>query len=357
MNSTLQTLYTNPSLPGSFAGLENFYHALRQAGHKFKKKDVQKFLRDKDAYTLHYPRRIKFPRNKVIVPGIDDTWQIDLADMTNISKDNGKIKYILVCIDVFSKFLSMEPTEDKTGKAIVEALNAIFERTERMPKQIQSDDGTEFKNRVVQKFLEDNEINFYTTKSDLKACVVERVIRTMKERMYRYFTEKSTHKYVDVLQKLVDAYNNSKHRTLGITPNQVTEKNEARLWRKMFKYKPPDKCDFKFNIGDSVRLSSPKEVFDKGYEQKWTDEVFIISERIARSPAIYKIKDLNHEDIDGFFYEHEMQKVIKLDDVYKVEKVIKNRTLNGVKESFVKWRGYPESFNSWVRSEDIENLQ
>jgi hypothetical protein len=355
MNSTLQTLYTNPSLPGSFAGLENFYHALRQAGHKFRKKDVQKFLRDKDAYTLHYPRRVRFPRNKVIVPGIDDTWQIDLADMTNISKDNGKVKYILVCIDVLSKYLSMEPTEDKTGKAIVEALIAIFERTERMPRQIQSDD--EFKNIVVQKFLEDNEINFYTTKLDLKACVVERVIRTMKERMNRYFTEKSTHKYVDILQKLVDAYNNSKHRTLGITPYQVTEKNEARLWRKLFKYKPPDKCVFKFNIGDIVRLSSPKEVFDKGYEQKWTDEVLILSERIARSPAIYKIKDLNQEDIDGFFYEHEMQEVIKLDDVNKVEKVIKNRTLNGVKESYIKWRDYPDSFNSWVRTEDIENLQ
>jgi IS30 family transposase len=77
------------------------------------------------------------------VPGIDDTWQIDLAD-------NGKIKYILVCIDVFSKFLSMEPTEDKTGKAVVKALNAIFERTEKMPKQIQSDDGTEFYRNFLQ---------------------------------------------------------------------------------------------------------------------------------------------------------------------------------------------------------------
>lgn len=358
MNSTLEALYTNPSLPGSFAGLENFFRALRKAGHKFKKKDVQTFLRHKDSYTLHYPKRKKFPRNRVIVPDIDNTWQIDLADMTNISKENGTSKYILVCIDIFSKFLSMQITESKTGKEIVTALKEIFERTGRQPKQIQSDDGTEFTNAVVQKYLKDNNITFYTTKSDMKACVVERVIRTMKERMYRYFTEKSTHKYTDILQDLVAAYNDSKHRTLGIAPNEVSKTNKASLWKKMFQYTPDDGAKYRFNVGDTVRLSNATETFEKGYEQRWTDEIFIITEKlISRSPATYKIKDMNNEAIDGFFYNEEMQKVFKNEDeAYKIEKVIKTRTSKGVEESFIKWRGYPDSFNSWVRTDTIEVL-
>jgi hypothetical protein len=177
----------------------------------------------------------------------------------------------------------------------------------------------------------------------------------MKERMYRYFTEKTTHKYTDILQKLVDAYNNSKHRTLGISPNQVDKKNEASLWKKMFKYTPKDRVKFRFSLGDSVRLSNRQEVFDIGYEQKWTDEIIIITEKIPRSLVIYKIKDLNDEEIEGIFYDDEMQKVIK-SDIFKVEKILKTRKLKGVKESFVKWRGYPESFNSWVRTDDITDI-
>lgn len=193
--------------------------------------------------------------------------------MTNISKENEDTKYLLVCIDVFSKYLSIEPTTNKTGKAIVEALKNVFERTKRKPKQIQSDDGTEFKNSVFHKYLKTNDINFFRTKSEQKACIVERVIRTIKERMYRYFTEKSTYKYIDILQNRVEAYNNSKHRTLKITPNQVNKTREAWLWRKMYMYTPKDKAKLKFHIGDNVRLSNPKAVFDKGYVQKWTDEI------------------------------------------------------------------------------------
>lgn len=312
METILQNRYTDPSLPGSFGGLESFYHALRQAGHKFSKKDVKKFLQAKSSYTLHFPRRNKYPRNKVIVAGIDDTWQIDLADMTNISKENGKINYLLVCIDVFSRVLAIEPTTNKTGKSMVEALGNIFKRTGRMPKQIQSDDGTEFKNAVFQKFLRENEIIFYTTKSEQKACIVERVIRTMKEKMYRYFTEKNTQKYDDILQDLVDSYNNSKHRTLGMRPNMVNKMREPWLWRKMYKYTPNDGVRFKFNVGDSVRLSNPKKSFDKGYVKKWTEEIFTIYEIQHRSPIVYFIKDSDLENIDGFFYDYELQKVIYL---------------------------------------------
>jgi hypothetical protein len=276
--------------------------------------------------------------------------------MSNIHKENDNFKYILICIDVFSKFLAVEPTTNKNEKTVTDALKTIFERTKRKPKQIQSDDGKEFKNNIFQKYLKENQIRFYTTRSEQKACIVERVIRTIKERLYRYFTEIGSHRYVNVIQNLVDSYNRSYHRTIKMAPKDVNKNNEKELWKALY-FNSQEFCTFKFKVNDVVRISQPKTTFDKGYLQKWTDETFIIYERIPRSPAIYKIKDLNDEAIDGFFYEYELQKVEKVPQVFKIEKILKTRTRKGVKESFIKWRGHPDSFNSWVRSEEIINLK
>ena len=192
INNVLQNLYTNPSYPGSFSGLENIFHVLRKQGHKFKKHDVKNWIKGKDAYTLHHPRRNIYPRNKIIVAGIDDTWQIDLADMSNICKENDNYKFLLVCIDVFSKFVAIEPTKNKEAGSVCKAMLNIFERTKRKPKQIQSDDFI----KLFQKFFKQQNIRYYSTRSEMKACIVERFFR-------------SSHRYIDNLQNFVDAYNNS----------------------------------------------------------------------------------------------------------------------------------------------------
>ena len=105
---------------------------------------------------------------------------------------------------------------------------------------------------------------------------------------------------------------------------------------------------FKFEFGDKVRISNLTRPFKKGYLPKWTEEIFTISSRISRRPPVYKVKDYDGEEIEGTFYEEELQKVTKTDQVYRIERVLKKRKRNGKMEYFVKWFGYPDKFSSWV---------
>ena len=145
--------------------------------HKKKKtkiQPVQKWLSQQDTYTLHKPVRYKFQRRRVIVGGIDHQWQSDLVDVSRLSKHNLGIKFLLTCIDVFSKYAWVIPLKDKTGKSLVVAFEQIF-RTGRQPLALHTDKGSEYINRVFQTFLGDHKVTFFTTENeDIKASIAER---------------------------------------------------------------------------------------------------------------------------------------------------------------------------------------
>jgi hypothetical protein len=148
------------------------------------------------------------------------------------------------------------------------------------------------------------------------------------------------------LDDLIRSYNASFHRSIGMAPIDVTTENEDLVSRRLYPEKPVPQ--WKYAIGDKVRISKYKHIFQKGYLRNWTDEIFTIVERYPTHPVTYGLRDLAGEDIKGKFYEPELQKVIKTDDVYEVEKVLKTRKRNGNVEYYVKWRGYPDKFNSWT---------
>ena len=353
----VKNLYANPSQPGSYSGLETFFRALKNKGINVEKKEVKEWLMSQNAYTLHKPLRKKFQRNRVIVSGIDDTWQADLADMSNIKKHNSNFKYIITVIDVFSKFAWAIPIKNKYAKTVIEGFSTIF-TSNRRPKNLQTDKGSEFINAGFKKLLSDNQIKLYSVESDKKACVVERFNRTLKEKMYRYFTDKNTYNYINVLDGLMESYNSTYHRTIKMPPVNVSKANEKAIWKRVFGGIDETTIRYNLEIGDKVRISKYKSIFEKGYTANWTDEIFIIQERIARVPPVYRIKDLNDKLINGVFYEKELQKIIKEDAVYKISRIIKTRKKrNGEKEYFVSWLGYPSEFNSWVNEEDISALQ
>ena len=106
----------------------------------------------------------------------------------------------------------------------------------------------------------------------------------------------------------------------------------------------------KFSVGDKVRISKKKKTFEKGYTTRWTEEIFTIVEVKRTSPVTYKIADLNGEEIQGTFYEPELQKTSQ--ELFRIEKVIKR----GKKKSLAKWKGYSDDFNSWVDNKDIVNI-
>jgi len=139
-------------------------------------------------------------------------------------------------------------------------------------------------------------------------------------------------------------------------PVQVNKKNEPLVWHTLYGRTIEVPIRYKFSVGDHVRISKTKKIFDKGYLPNWTTEIFVISERLPRRPPVYRLKDLQGEVLGGIFYEEELQAVQKEDNVYQIEKVLKKRKVKKRLEYFVKWKGYPDKFNQWVLASDVKDL-
>ena len=356
MEKTLTSIYLDPSQPASFGGLDAVYRAVKEKGkNKISRKQVQDWLSQQDVYTLHKPARRHYKRSRVIVPGIDAQFQADLVDVQNLSRYNKGYKYLLTCIDIFSKYAWVVPLKTKQGQELVKAFQMILS-SGRKPNKLQTDQGTEFLNGVFQKFLRDNNIDFFTVNSGLKASVVERFNRTFKNKMYKYFTAKNTLTYINVLPQLVSSYNNTYHRSIKMKPSEVTKANETKVWDTLYGNDVEKRVRFKFQVGDRVRISKVKRMFEKSYLPNFTEEMFTVYKRMARQVPVYKLKDDAGEILDGTFYEPELQKIIKNDDVYRVEKILRKRKRKGIVEYFVKWKGYPDKFNSWIAESNISKL-
>ena len=347
MNET----YQNPEVPGSFGGVDALYRASQG---KISKKQIRKWLEGIDAYTLHKPLRKKFPTNRVIVYSIDQQWQSDLMDVGSLSIHNDGYRYILVCIDILSKFSFAIALKTKRGEEIVSAFKTIFSK--RKPQSLQTDQGKEYKNSKFQKFLKENNVRFFTTFNQTKASISERYIRTLKTKMWKYFTAQNTFRYIDVLDKLVSSYNNTYHSSIKCMPSEVTLQNEREVWFTLYgdlENIPRKPCVFK--PGDYVRISRSKLTFEKGYTSNFTEELFIIKECVQRHIPVYRVVDLLDEPILGTFYAQELQRV-QFKSEFKIEKILKKRKRSGILEYFVKYLGYPNKFNDWISATHMLSL-
>ena len=148
---------------------------------------------------LHKPARKKFMRRRVIVKGLNDLLQADLVEMQPYSKFNRGYRYILVVINVFSKYVWAEPVKTKSGKDVATAMKTILLTLKTNPQNLQTDRGTEFFNQHFQKLMERFKINHYSTFSNLKASVVERVNRTLKTRMWKMFSLQGNYRWLNIL--------------------------------------------------------------------------------------------------------------------------------------------------------------
>jgi len=190
-------------------------------GGKSNERAVEEWLSGQDTYTLHKPVRKRFPRNLYTVTNIDDVWEMDLADLSSLSKHNDKYKYLLNIIDIFARYACSVPLKDKTANSITAALKTLFHN--RKPISIQSDNGTEFVNETDQQYLKRQGVGFHSTHNpNIRGDIVEWFQRSLKSRMYKFFTKNNTYSYLDVINKVVISYNCSVHSTIGMLPTKVT---------------------------------------------------------------------------------------------------------------------------------------
>ena len=200
-------------------------------------------------------------------------------------------------------------------------------------------------------------VEHFTIKSAYKAALVERFNRTIKSRLWKYFTANYTQQWTNVLQDAVHAYNHSVHRMIGYRPVDVVPEVVDEIRDRMHQRKKPARGKNDIKVGDKVRISKVKSVFAKGYLPNWTEEIFTVTAIDDKfTPRMYKLKDYQGEVIEGSFYREEIELIVKDDDVFLVEKVVRRQRRDGEMWALVKWLGYPTSMNSWVRQSDLSNL-
>ena len=296
--------------------------------------------------------RRKFPTRKYKSGGINHLWQGDLMEMIPYANINDGYRYILNFIDIFSRYARCIPVKTKSGKDIAEVISKLFKK--ERPYQLQTDLGKEFYNKNVKEILNKYKINHYSVNSQFKAALVERFNRTLRDRLKKYFTKSGNKRWVDVLPKIVLAYNHSEHRGLnGLRPVDITKENEMNIWFDENKSLKPLKKP-KYKIGDYVRISQISiSPFVKNFDQNWSDEVFqIIKIDSKQSPIMYSIIDDDGEIIQGKFYEQELQVLPKKPDVYRIESVLNIKGTGKNKQMLVKWHGYKNP--TWIKASDLQ---
>ena len=231
-----------------------------------------------------------------------------------MSRANHGYKYVLVFIDVFSKMCFVEPMKDKQGVTALVAFENIFRRLPQIPNHIVTDVGTEFYNSHVSKLFEENDVNHYSIRGTHKAAVAERMIRTLKGRIEKYLWKNQTKRYIDVLQDIVNNYNKTPHRSIGMAPVDVNDDNREKVFKKLYKNYNV-RTQPRLRVGDKVRIARLKTIFEKGYTRRWSLELYtIVSAKSRDNIDYYQIMDANGIILPRQRYYYELNLVYKNDE-------------------------------------------
>ena len=276
--------------------------------------------------------------------------------MKKVAPQNDNFKYILMIIDIFSKFGWAAPLKTKSGDSVKSALETIF--IKHKPHKIWADKGSEFYNIKVKKLLSKHNIEIYSTENEEKCSVIERRNRTIKTDLWKYFTANGTYKYIDILQALIDRYNSTKHRSIGMSPSDARKvTNYQQVFKNLYFKRVQHQLQNKkprFQIGDKVRLAIQKDKFEKAYIINWSDKIYTIKDIKNTTPFTYTVEDHNHKQHKGSFYEQELQK--NKDERFRIEKIVKYKKINGRKYALIKWIDYDNSENTWEPVEEIKKI-
>ena len=370
MNDYLKSIYYDPKHPAGHGGVTAVYNAVKSEG-KFKitLKEIKEWLTSQDAYAVFKKGRKRFPRPKVIVSSKDQMWDCDSLSMKYHSDDNRGYGYVLVCIDVFTRFLYTRPLKALRGTEVKEAYEDIFRFNEE-PMTVRTDHGSEFVNKTMKEFFSSRKIKHYLTSTEIKTSHGERVIQTLRMRIARLFRARNDFNWIDHLQELTDAYNASVHRAIDSSPAEaMCATDESELWH--WQYKRNDDATktgpgspYEYQVGDRVRISFLRQAFHRAYDHSWSKMIYIVTHRrMHQGFQKYRIKAWDGEPLEGEFYKEELQHAGTAGDddtVFEVEKELARRTVgpknNRRTEVLVKWLGWSKRYNTWIPESQLTDL-
>ena len=355
----LASVYYDPLNPGSYTGITKLWNVVKNDNpYKLTRNEVQEWLQKEDTYKRHKPQVLVFPRQKILMSYMDQQWDADIMDMSKFVKFNQGYKYVAVFLDIFSRYAWVEVMKTKTPKEMVEVMEVVFAQG-RKPDYMRTDKGSEYVGKHTRAFLKDNNVRHFTSVNAIHASYAERFIRTIKGKLYKHFTKTNTYKYIDILQDIIVGYLDSVHTSTGYRPADITKYNQQTVYEKLYLplqiSQEKKVITYKYKVNDYVHMSMSRRTFHKGYKETFTQEIFVISHIFRSDPPRYKLKDLMNEEIEGSFYEHELQPTDYNENMtFTIDRVLYYTTKNKVRMAKVSWQGYPAKFNSIVKATDIK---
>ena len=291
--------------------LESLYTDIRSVPSYSAK--LGEFLRNQYVHSTHrrVVKRKTFPRRRVIARFPFEIFMGDLIEFTQYKRQNKGYSFILLLIDCFTKVIYTAPMKSKSQDDCLLAFQSIFDKFDKFPINLVTDKGKEFFNFKIQSFFLVYGVNHYSipTKSESKASVAERAIKTIKQRLQKLFFASDRNRWIDVIDQVTTNYNKTPHRSIGMAPFDVNDLNREEVYNRLYPFKRLSVvCRLK--EGDKVRKVLEKSIFDKGYTQNWSSEVFVIAD-VRQSNAVcwYKLKTLDNVEVPGIFYYYQLNLV------------------------------------------------
>jgi hypothetical protein len=346
--------YTTPGHPIAYSGIQNVFKYYNRQVPLLR---IRKLLSGNEGYTLHKEFH-KQQRNITYKHFKRYQFQMDLVEVQHLAPQNDGTRYLLNCIDIFTRYAFVRPLKDKSANTVLNAFKTILVEAKTYPYMIVMDKGTEFSNKSFKDFCSNNNIKLINPQASVHAAFIERFNRTLQLLMYKYMTDNETERYIDVLPKLVFTYNNRFHRMIKTTP-QKAENNEngEHLKLSLIQKEQLNKIKKKkptLSIGSYVRIAKQKGKFSRSYDEQTKQEIFKIKSIDTKKPIpLYHLTDYDgNDDVVGGFYEFELTPVET--KVFRIEKVLKKRVLKGKRQIYVKWKGFGNEHNSWIDETNIE---
>ena len=355
----LKRIYYNPKHKAGYGSIKALYDAAIEAGKdNIRKKDVKEFLESLELYTTHVSKKKAKYWSSMITPFPHYLADVDSA-VLNVGA--GRPKYFIVGVDSFSRKAAAEKVDSLGAKPVNKALTKILDTLK--VARVRFDGGSEYNNSTVYSTLKRKKIKYIISTPPFKSSQAEILIKHFKRKLYMILQKKGEQDWSPYLQDVVLAYNNKKHRMLGVSPNSVTKAKVSDLWFKFknehLKHMPPP-TPYRFDLGDAVRINYMRDAFAKQFEEQNSTMIYFVSSRYSRSNVHrYTVKDQANRPRRGSYTDAQLQltRDIGPETVYRIEEVLHYKRINGQAYGFVKWVNYPARFNSYVPAADIVALQ